>query len=60
MKATILLESDVDVHTLLCELYRLQSMTQINNKHKFEANYPYVSNLIAFLKAECTEQEEPF
>lgn len=56
----ILLKRNVKVHALLCELYRLQSMTNINDKHKFDINYPYVSELIEVLKAAFKEQEEPF
>ena len=56
----ILLNKDVEDIGLLRELYRLQSITKINDKRKFTLNYPYISRLIEILVKGQQEMEEPF
>ena len=54
----ILLNKDVEDTALFHELLRLQSMTKINDKRKFDVNYPHVSQLIEILKGEILDEEE--
>lgn len=56
----ILLNKDAEDMGLLRELYRLQSITKINDKRKFILNYPYISRLIEILEKGQQEMREPF